>query len=66
MSSGVPAEKRYLNVKESALYMSCSIWKVRTLAYERAVPFAVLGNRFVFDRHDLDKYVESQKMPVAA
>jgi excisionase family DNA binding protein len=64
--TAVPVEPRYFTVKEAAAYCAVTVWQVRTWQWERSVPFAKLGARIVFDRADLDKYIESQKVPVAA
>ena len=54
-------EPRLLNVKSAAAYMGATVWFVRSLAWSRAVPFVVFGKRILFDKQDLDKYVENQK-----
>ncbi len=54
-------EPRLLTVKAAAAYLSATIWFVRTLAWEKRVPFLHFGNRILFDRADLDRYIESQK-----
>jgi excisionase family DNA binding protein len=65
VSTAIP-ESRYLTLKEAAAYCHVTLWQVRTWQWERRVPYASLGNRIVFDKSDLDKYIESQKVPVAA
>jgi excisionase family DNA binding protein len=57
------AQPRLLGVKAAAAYLGCAIWAVRTLAYSRTVPHLKIGNRTLFDRADLDCYVEAQKVP---
>jgi hypothetical protein len=37
-------------------------WFVRSLAWERAIPYTRLGKRLLFDRIDLDQFLESQKV----
>ena len=63
---GVSVEPRYLTLKQAALYMGATVWCLRNLAWDRRVPFVKLGNRFVFDKADLDKFIESEKVQVAA
>jgi excisionase family DNA binding protein len=58
----IPAP-RLLTVKAAAAYLGCAIWAVRSLAYARRVPHVKIGNRTLFDRADLDAYVEAQKVP---
>jgi excisionase family DNA binding protein len=54
-------EPRMLTVKAAAMYLGATIWFVRELAWSRSVPHLVFGKRIVFDRHDLDRYIEQQK-----
>lgn len=54
-------EPRLLTVKAAAAYLSATIWFVRTLVYTRAVPFLRFGKRILFDKADLDNYIERQK-----
>lgn len=66
-SASVPIatlEPKLLTVQAAARYLSATPWFVRTLAWERAVPFVKLGKRLLFDRADLDKFVESRKTTV--
>jgi excisionase family DNA binding protein len=60
-----PAEARLLTVKSAAQYLSTTIWCVRNLAWSRSVPHIRLGARILFDRADLDRYIESQKVKAA-
>ncbi|HEV2522714.1 MAG TPA: helix-turn-helix domain-containing protein [Candidatus Acidoferrales bacterium] len=58
-------EARLLTVKSAAQYLSTTIWCIRNLAWSRSVPHVRLGARILFDRADLDRYVESQKVQAA-
>jgi excisionase family DNA binding protein len=55
------AMPRLLNIPDAAKYMGCTVWFVRTLIWSRQVPFIKFGKRFLFDRHDLDRFIDSQK-----
>jgi excisionase family DNA binding protein len=57
----VAPEARLLDVPRAAQYLSTSTWCVRTLAWEKRVPFLRLGKKVLFDRRDLDAYVETLK-----
>ena len=60
--SAAPAvAPRLLNVKEAAHYLGTSVWMVRQLGYERKLPGIKLGHKVLFDRADLDLFVETQK-----
>jgi len=59
-----PAEKpepRLLTVKNAAAYLSATVWFVRNLAWSKAVPYITLGQRMLFDKADLDAYIERKK-----
>jgi excisionase family DNA binding protein len=49
---------RLLKVKDAATYLSASIWAVRKLHWERKVRGIFIGRRLLFDRADLDRYVD--------
>lgn len=58
----VPApEARLLTVKQAATYLAATVWFIRTLAWGHKVPFLHFGNRLLFDKRDLDTFVEQQK-----
>jgi hypothetical protein len=52
---------RLMGIKATALYLGATIWAVRSLAWSRAVSSLKIGNRVLFDRADLDAYIEAQK-----
>jgi excisionase family DNA binding protein len=58
-------EARYLSVKAAAAYSGATVWAIRTLAWERRCPFLKIGTRILFDKADLDRYFESQKIKAA-
>jgi len=58
-------EPRLLSVKAAAIYLGAAVWFVRTLAWNRAVPFVKFGSRILFDKTDLDNYIQQQKKPAA-
>ena len=53
-------EPRYLTIKAAAAYASLTVWYVRELIWGRKIEHARLGNRYVIDRENLDKYIASQ------
>jgi excisionase family DNA binding protein len=56
------AQPRLLNVKEAASYLACSVHAVRQLQWSRAIPSLKIGKLIQFDRADLDRYVDAQKV----
>ena len=62
-ASSVPVvQPRNLNVTQAAQYLGATPWFVRSLAWERAIPYTRLGKRLLFDRLDLDQFLVSQKV----
>ena len=59
-------EPRLLTVKGAAAYLSTTVWAIRNLAWGQKVPYVRLGARILFDKADLDRFIESQKVQVAA
>ena len=58
----VSIEPRLLTVRQAAAYLGATVWFVRTLAWSRNIPHLILGKRMVFDKADLDRYVDSLKV----
>ena len=56
-----PVTPRLLRIKEAAEYLGASVWFVRTLVWEDKIPFLHLGQRFVIDRADLDRFIDASK-----
>lgn len=50
-----------LNVRAAAAYLGCTVWYVRTMEWEKKIPSVKLGNRLLFDRVDLDAFVDRVK-----
>ena len=58
----VPAvAPRLLNVKEAAHYLGTSVWQMRQQVWSHKIPSLKLGHKILFDRADLDRFVEAQK-----
>jgi excisionase family DNA binding protein len=60
-SASTPIQSRLLNVRAAAAYLSCTVWAVRNLVWNRDVPSLKIGNRILFDRKDLDAFIERIK-----
>jgi excisionase family DNA binding protein len=54
-------DKRLLTVNEAAVYLGSTTWFVRSLVWDRKLPKLKLGKRLVFDRVDLDKFIDALK-----
>lgn len=55
-------QPRLLNVEEAAGYLSTTTWAIRKLAWAKTVPHIKLGTRLLFDRQDLDRFIDMAKM----
>jgi excisionase family DNA binding protein len=60
-TASVPTPARLLSIKDAARYLSASVWFVRSLIWDKRVPYLQLGKKFCIDRADLDAFVERSK-----
>ena len=60
-----PGQPRLLTIAGAAQYLSTTVWQIRTLGWDRRIPIIKLGNRYLFDRADLDRFIENQKTRMA-
>ena len=58
-------DRRYLWIKEAAEYLRATEWFMYSLTWKRAIPFMKIGKRLVFDRIDLDNYMQNAKVGTA-
>jgi excisionase family DNA binding protein len=52
---------RMLTVQDAAKYLGSTTWFVRSLVWDQKVRSLKFGKRIVFDRADLDAFVEREK-----
>jgi Helix-turn-helix domain len=59
---------RWMNIKQAASYTKIGRAALRELAAKRAIPHQTRGknDKVIFDRLDLDRYMESQKVGAAS
>jgi excisionase family DNA binding protein len=57
---------RLLNLRNAASYLDVKVWTVRQLVKQAQLPHVQILNKFYVDRHDLDKFIEQNKIGVAA
>ena len=53
--------QRLLSVKEASLYLGISTWTIRSLGWNGEIPEVKIGRRVLFDREDLDRFIENSK-----
>jgi putative molybdopterin biosynthesis protein len=56
------AEKRLLTIKEASEYLGITENALYCMVYRRQIPFVKIGKRLRFDKIDLDKWIEKQKI----
>ena len=52
---------RLFTVKQVAAYLNCAVWAVRELHWNGKVRGITVGRKLLFDRADLDKYIDQLK-----
>jgi len=55
-------KKRLLIVKEASEYLGITENALYCMVYRRQIPFVKIGKRLKFDKIDLDKWIEKQKI----
>jgi len=55
-------DPRLYDLKAAAEYLSSTVWFLRQQIWNRRISFLKLGNKYVFDRGDLDAFIERQKV----
>ncbi|MGG4141840.1 helix-turn-helix domain-containing protein [Paenibacillus algorifonticola] len=50
-----------MNVKEAAPYIGASEYKLREMVREKLIPAYRIGNRILFRKATLDKWIEQQE-----
>jgi excisionase family DNA binding protein len=58
--------KSGLKLPEAAAYSGLTVWKLRTLIWERKIPYLQEGKGYLILRKDLDRFLETQRYKVRA
>lgn len=62
MSRALPTvERRMLDYKNAAIYLGISLRGMKELASKGKIPKVLIGHRVLFDRDDLDAFIEKIK-----
>jgi excisionase family DNA binding protein len=56
------ASPRLLGISAAAKYLGATSWFVRTLIWERRIPYCRFGKRLLIDRSDLDSFADAEKV----
>mgnify|MGYP000151804064 CR=1 FL=1 len=55
-------EKRLFTIKEASEYLGISVKALYCRVWRREIPFVKIGKNLRFDKIDLDKWIEKQKI----
>ena len=58
------SEKNYLNRFEVAKYLGVSTRYIDILIKEKSIPFARLGKRIIFNKGNIDKWLDKKEVKV--
>lgn len=61
MSTAAPVERRMLNYERAAAYLGISVRAVKQLAADDQIVKTPIGHRVLFDKADLDAFIERVK-----
>lgn len=59
-STQTPITPRLVTIKQAAAYCSCSVWAIRQVIWSKELRACKIGNRFLIDRGDLDKFIDAR------
>lgn len=62
MTNPNPVSARWFTIPQAAAYAGVSVKFVRSLIWSRALRYTKAGKRFIIDRHDIDAWLESNKV----
>jgi excisionase family DNA binding protein len=57
----IVAEPRLFDLTAAARYLGTTVWRMRTLVWDKKLVHIRLGKKIMLDRADLDAFVEAQK-----
>jgi excisionase family DNA binding protein len=55
-----PITPRLVTIKQAAAYCSCSVWAIRQVIWSKELRACKIGNRFLIDRGDLDRFIDAR------
>lgn len=64
-SEPAPVQARMLNARQAAEYLGCTVSFVRHEEWATRLRSVTFGRRLLFDRQDLDTYIEAAKAGAA-
>lgn len=61
MLENVKTEPYGMNTKEASKFIGCSAYTIRELAREKKIPYYKIGNRIMFTKDTLLKWINRQE-----
>ncbi|WP_333886873.1 helix-turn-helix domain-containing protein [Clostridium sp.] len=58
---GYEAEKYGMDTKEASKFIGCSAYTIRELARKKQIPHYRIGNRIMFNKQSLIKWIDKQE-----
>jgi excisionase family DNA binding protein len=55
-----PITPRLVTIKQAAAYCSCSVWAIRQVIWSKELRACRIGNHFLIDRGDLDRFIDAR------
>ena len=59
-STQTPITRRLVTIKQAAAYCSCSVWASHQAIWSKELLACKIGNRFLIDRGDLDRFIDAR------
>jgi excisionase family DNA binding protein len=59
-----PLEPLLLSLEDAAKILGCSLWAMRSLVWDKKIPYIQIGRRFLVSPVDLAAYVDANKVPL--
>lgn len=61
LDSGYQVEKYGMDTKEASIFIGCSAYTIRELARKKQIPHYKIGNRIMFTKQALMKWIDKQE-----
>ncbi len=57
--------KRFLNVRDLCNYLEIEINTVYSWVYQKKIPYLKIGRLVKFDKQEIDRWIDSKRVPVS-
>jgi excisionase family DNA binding protein len=59
-STPPPITPRLVTIRQATAYCSCSVWAIRQVIWSKELRACKIGNHFLIDRGDLDRFIDAR------